>query len=88
MDRLTLDSIAAQKAGMSYGKWKALQPREVVIPKEEVPIRVCRFCGKELIDTHPLRLYCDDGCKHEVEIVKERERYRRKKERMIANGKI
>ena len=39
MDQLTRDCIAAQKAGMSYGRWKALHyvpPVEVEMPKQEV----------------------------------------------------
>ena len=76
---------------MSYGKWKALQPREVVVPKQEeeqLPIRVCRTCGKELIDSHHLRLYCDDFCKYEASRVQKRTYYLKRKERMIANGKV
>lgn len=42
MDNLTRDAIAAQKAGMSYGKYKALHPNtrdddekeEIVLPGE------------------------------------------------------
>ena len=57
MDQLTMDSIAAQKAGMSYGKWKALhyvpdvvvpkQPKELVHPGCEVKQKkYCAICGK------------------------------------------
>ena len=91
MDQLTQDLIQARKAGMSYGKWKALQPRvEVVIPKQEekeVPTQVCRVCGKEIIDGNPLRLYCSDFCGYEAKKVNARNYYYRKKERE-ENGKV
>ena len=49
MDSLTLTSIAAEKAGMSYGKYVALFG--VVTDKEEetdslVAPKVCQECGK------------------------------------------
>ena len=98
MDQLTMDSIAAQKAGMSYGQWKALQPRtEAVRPAvavlEELEEMKCVVCGKDL----PIscfgsgghnRICCSDACSYER--LKERNRlyYHRKKERMMAGGKI
>lgn len=98
MDQLTMDSIAAQKAGMSYGKWKALQPRtEAVRPVVKVPEEPedmkCVVCGKEIPITYigsggHNRICCSDACSYER--MKERNRlyYHRKKERMMAGGKI
>lgn len=37
-DRLTADAIAAEKAGMSYGKWKALYPHTPE-PEEKKQLR-------------------------------------------------
>ena len=98
MDQLTLDCIAAQKAGMTYGKWKALHyvpPAEIEIPQkeepeadEEAPKRLCRYCGKEFTVTHSLKLYCDSTCKYEAFKISQNERYHRKKERMMADGKV
>ena len=93
MDQLTLDCIAARKAGMSYGRWKALQPRvEVVMPKQEVkeyaPKRVCKYCGKEFEVTHNSMLYCDSACKYESNKAQFRAKYWMKKERMMADGKV
>lgn len=100
MDQLTRDCIAARNAGMTYGKWMALHyvPPVIVIPQEEVeepvpevkeekPKRLCRTCGKE-IKGHANKRYCDDACKYEAFKVWQRERYHRKKERMMADGKI
>lgn len=100
MDQLTLDCIAAQKAGMTYGKWKALQPRvEVVMPeqeelpeeepdvKKEPPKRLCKACGK-VVTGHGCRRYCDDACAYEGVKARTRAYYKRKMERMKANGQV
>lgn len=51
MDNLAKDAAAALAAGMSYGRWKAMQDKPVVIDKpktDELPEgwKVCPFCGK------------------------------------------
>ena len=95
VDQLTRDSIAAQKAGMTYGKWKALHyvpPVEVEIPKQEVegpevkeedPERLCRTCGRP-VRGHANRRYCNDACKYEVAKIRQNEwqkaKYRREHE--------
>ena len=98
MDQLTQDCIAARKAGMTYGKWKALQPRvEVVMPKQEekkpvakkeLPKRVCRYCGKEFTGDNGNSLYCGYDCSYEAQKVRQKANYKRKKEGMMAVGKI
>ena len=49
MDSLARNAMLARQAGMSYGKWKALQPREE--PKEK-PLPEgwvkCQWCGKAI----------------------------------------
>ena len=100
MDQLTLDCIAAQKAGMTYGKWKALQPRvEVVIPQEpdlpedesevkkEPTKRFCKICGN-VVTGHGRREYCGETCEYEGQKARSRAWYRRNKERMMANGNV
>ena len=95
MDRLTLDSIAAQKAGMSYGKWKALQAQNKVeaAPVTEVPEKVCMVCGKAI----PIRgsgsgrektHTCSPGCAEERHRRRMAANYHKRKERMMADGKI
>ena len=98
MDQLTLDCIAARKAGMTYGKWKALQPRvEVVIHQEEekkpeikggMSIRECKYCGKAFSTANGQMYYCDYDCYYEAARIRNKERYRMKKERMMADGKV
>ena len=95
MDQLTQDCIAARKAGMSYGRWKALQPRvEVEMPEQEekqtptADVRVCGVCGKTLpANTHGNVRYCSVDCKYEGDRRKQFEYYQRKKARM-ADGKV
>ena len=92
MDRLTRDSIAAQRAGMTYGKWKMLHPHteeEVEIPGADA--KLCKICGKPFyIRTMGAggknRLYCSRECAHEARNEKQRSRYRKKGDK--ANGKI
>lgn len=74
---------------MSYGKWKALHPVvEVEMPKAEVK-RPCKICGGEIPpDAHKHTLYCGAQCSYEADKLRHREHYRRKKERMMADGKI
>ena len=96
MDQLTLDCIAARKAGMTYGKWKALQPvgapvAVVEIEPEEVPkraVRTCKNCGREVpAIMHGSVKYCSIDCKYEIIRIKQRDYYRRKRERE-SNGKV
>ena len=65
MDQLTKDCIEARKAGMTYGKWKAMQPPRKKAPKkeEEKPSgKYCRVCGKMIPLTSPRKVYCSDAC--------------------------
>ena len=66
-DKLAQEVSQAIAAGMSYGKWKAMQPRA------EIPIKppvtafkelTCAFCGSKFVDGCNRRLkYCGDRCK-------------------------
>ena len=80
MDNLAKDAAAAKAAGMSYGKWKAMQYNPVVIKKkEEIPEgwKVCPHCKKPFKPNHGNKqIYCEVTCQREAQ-----------KERDIANGK-
>ena len=72
MDRLAMESAAALKAGMSYGKWKAMQPRVEVdvqgikTDKKAKAGRTCRSCGKEIpLNANGNRRYCSNFCLNE-----------------------
>ena len=58
LDRLTRDAIAAQEAGMSYGKWKALHPHTPDEDDEEdqgpavgenCEVAICEHCGERFV---------------------------------------
>lgn len=80
MDNLARDSTAAIKAGMSYGKWKALHPhtkREA--EQESENARPCRRCGKPIpSELHPNFKYCSAECSHAATNERVRNKYREK----------
>lgn len=59
-DKLIKEAAEAKAAGLSYGKWKALQPEPepVVVPEG---MTACAYCGK-LFPTHRNKKYCDSVC--------------------------
>ena len=89
LDQLTLDSIAAQKAGMSYGQWKVLHPTTKVVAAPERP---CEICGKEI----PIRkggsggqrkYTCSGACEYERHKLRAKMNYRNRKT-MLAPEKV
>ena len=67
MDNLARNAMLAKQAGMSYGKWKALQPRvEVKVQKETKPLTnesKCIRCGTVFYKADKRkRLYCNEEC--------------------------
>ena len=89
MDRLARNAMLARQAGMSYGKWKALQP-VVPIEKVERPLpegwKTCEQCGKEFFSLRKAQRFCELGCRNEAYAERNRElakqSYKRRKERM------
>lgn len=64
-DKLAQDVSKAIAAGMSYGKWKAMQ--EPVKVEKEIPEgwRVCEYCGKPFKKKHGKR-FCDMDCRQKA----------------------
>lgn len=66
MDRLARNAMLAKQAGMSYGKWKAMQP---LVKVEEVTVpegwRKCEYCGKPFKRKSGKR-FCDDVCRRKA----------------------
>ena len=62
MDNLARDMVLAKQAGMSYGKWKALQP---IAPakKKDIPevLSTCEWCGKPFAAKKNKR-FCGSSC--------------------------
>ena len=82
-DKLAQDAAAALAAGMTYGKWKALQPIipiEPKTPKESFIEHVCEHCGCKFIRHDCKRVkYCGEKCRDAAA-------RKREKERSCSNG--
>ena len=62
-DKLAQEVRQAIAAGMSYGKWKAMQPVVAIDPKA-IPDgwKACEYCGKGFKPTQGKR-FCDIECR-------------------------
>ena len=87
LDRLTRDAIAAEQAGMSYGKWKALQPHTSEEDDEELEIdpdsvtATCEGCGEQFVKFkwQTVKRFCCSTCQNKYNRQKrEREKKRAK----------
>ena len=70
MDNLAKDAAAALAAGMSYGKWKAMQAYEQSKKQTTEPEpgwKVCKHCGKFFKPrSYRPQIYCDYDCQHDA----------------------
>lgn len=87
-DYLTMCSIAAQEAGMSYGKYMAMQhgyhpPELVDVVGVEAPQgtpKICPNCGKVFYDsTTKRKVYCSFDCQRTLCDRQAAQRYRDRK---------
>ena len=62
-DRLSIESAMATAAGMTYGKWKALQTPQKITRKIPDGWRLCEFCGKPFKKNGAQR-FCEIGCRN------------------------
>lgn len=85
LDRLTRDVLAAEAAGMSYGKWKALHPHTPDEDEEEEqemdPDSVvvnCEYCGERFVKSknNQTRKFCSANCQKNYNNKKRREKAR------------
>ena len=81
MDNLAKDAAAALAAGMSYGRWKAMQDKPVVIEKkEETPEgwKTCLRCGKPFKASKygKGQKYCEYECQRAAQSERNREKMR------------
>lgn len=88
MDQLSKDSVAAQKAGMSYGKYMAMKER--LAPKKEIKAKpvpkvpenwqTCPWCGKAFKKrSRSAQKYCEPYCQQEAQKERQRQRLLQKK---------
>lgn len=81
MDNLAKDAASALAAGMSYGKWKALQENPVPEKKtDEIPEgwKTCKRCGKPFNPKSKTQKYCEALCQIETAKEKDRERHNKR----------
>lgn len=84
MDNLAKDAASALAAGMSYGKWKALQEITVIeIKPGEIPEgwKACKRCGKPFKPKAITQKYCEVLCQIETAKEKDRERHNKRQKR-------
>ena len=67
MDNLARNAFMARQAGMSYGKWKAMQPIVPVVKKETEEtkkMKVCPRCGEKFVPNrfNVRQKYCNTVC--------------------------
>ena len=82
--------MLARQAGMSYGKWKAMQPivevKEKPMPEE---YRTCEYCG-EIIGGDRRKRFCNDDCRRQAyydkELAIQREYQRKRRARLKAGA--
>lgn len=72
VDKLAQDASKAIAAGMSYGKWKAMQ--QPVASTKSLPEgwKICPQCGKAFRSTCGKK-YCEEYCRKQAYYEKERE---------------
>lgn len=68
LDKLTRENMQALAAGMSYGKWKAMQPVVPIEPKKPLEIYkefTCEICGRTIIRFDGrTQKYCGANCRY------------------------
>lgn len=94
LDDLTQDAIAADRCGMSYGKYKALEYEEIrsgkrpapLIAKKLAPARrsydmICQRCGRPFISNHRARKYCSEECSRHADYMARAKRRKNEEEK-------
>lgn len=88
-DNLAKDAARALAAGMSYGKWKPLNPHtmeeKIVVPAQNT--KPCEICGKLMKKGGVRRKYCCEECSHKAKLMRDNECKRRRiAKRQALNG--
>ena len=77
VDLLAIEAAAALKAGMSYGRWKAMGGK--VEAEWQLPDgwKICKHCKTPFKPKKAVRqTYCNPDCQYEAQKEKDRERKR------------
>lgn len=67
MDSLAKNAMLAKQAGLSYGKWKALQPIVPIVKKTTIPEgwKKCEYCGTHF-KPHKGQRFCQVYCRQQA----------------------
>lgn len=94
VDKLSQEVSMAIASGMSYGKWKAMQPVAKPVPVEieaadtkPKKTAVCLWCGNTFTQNHGRKKYCDDYCRRQADNKRCRERRKEKAKKWRAKNK-
>ena len=75
-DQLALDAAEALKAGMSYGRWKAMQSNPVQVEQESPEgWKECVLCGKLFKPSKGNQKYCEFNCQRIAREARRREKH-------------
>lgn len=74
-DKLSQEVSMAIAAGMSYGKWKAMQPEKTTKAVKKIPegMKECPHCGKLFTPHNGKHKFCEPYCRIEASYEKQRE---------------
>lgn len=90
MDQLTKDALAANEAGMTYGKYMLIKPKKDLAPQIADPdARFCVVCGKQIFAKDKFRRKtCGDDCRTEWSRILARRRGRAKRAEKRGYGDV
>ena len=75
IDKLAQEVSMAFDAGMSYGKWKAMQDPVMYEKPTDCELVVCKYCGKQFKPKVKKRqIYCDIYCQKKAQYAARRKR--------------
>lgn len=75
IDKLAQEVAMALAAGMSYGKWKAMQDPVKCEKPKDCELVVCKYCGKQFKPKVKKRqIYCDIYCQKKAQYAARRKK--------------
>ena len=77
MDNLARNAMLARQAGMSYGKWKAMQQIVPITEKKaSKDLKVCPWCGEKFTQpTKRNQIYCNVLCQQQAYYENNKKKY-------------
>ena len=73
VDKLSFEAAQARAAGLSYGRWKAMQPPPTEEPIELRGLKLCKYCG-EPFKPRTTQIYCNMDCQYLARLERQRKK--------------